>query len=184
MSAPKPRPWRGLRVLPCLLALACSQGGKSASTVAAEGTGRDVIDAWLLCQDCTDGELDSLTALGKLQPEVVESLGTDLLSGPAPARRKNIEQQLARTFTADTAYEHAAGVTSTLSSTDFVSLYAENYVAVYRAHAAMALAAIGGSRAGLVLDSAIARQLRPGSDSLRPDVRTAVKSARDTLWEP
>lgn len=184
MSAPKQRPWRGLRVLPCLLALACGQEEKPASTVAPEGTGRHAVDAWLLCQDCTDGELDSLTALGKLHPEVVETLGTDLLSGPAPARRANIEQQLERTFTADTAYEHAAGVTSTLSSTDFVSLYADNYVAVYRAHAAMALAAIGGSRAGLVLDSAVAGQLRPGSDSLRPDVLTAVKAARDNLWEP
>ena len=48
------------------------------------GSGRKGFDAWLLRQDCTDGELDSLTALGNLHPAVVESLSTDLLAGPWP----------------------------------------------------------------------------------------------------
>ena len=79
------------------------------------------------------------------------------------------------------AYENAAGVASALSSTDFISLYVENYVAVYRTHAAIALAAgpeprtcwIPRSRANCVLVR------RP-----EPDAQEAVKSVRDTLWAP
>lgn len=184
MTAPKPRRCRARRWLPCLVALAFTQGGCNGPSVLPVGSGRERIDAWLLCQDCTDGELDSLTALGNLHPAVVESLSTDLLAGPSATRRSNIEQQVHLSFDADTAYEHSEGAASTISSADYVALYTGNYVAVYRARAAVALAAIGGPRAGTALDSAIADQLRPGSDSLRPDVKQTVIEVKDTLWEP
>ena len=184
MSAPRPRRGRARGWLPCLLALALTQGGCNGQNVLPVASGRERIDAWLLCQDCTDGELDSLTALGNLHPAVVESLSTDLLAGPSATRRSNIQQQVDLSFDADTAYEHSVGAATTISSADYVALYTGNYVAVYRARAAVALAAIGGPRAGTALDSAIADQLRPGSDSLRPDVKQTVVDVKDTLWEP
>lgn len=144
---------------------------------------RAVIDPWLLCQECTDGELDSLTALGKLVPETVESLSTDLLAGPAPTRLANIKQQLEESFSEDTAYENSNGGTPRMSSADYVQLYAGNYVAVYRARAAVGLAGIGGGRAGAALDSAIAGQVRPPSEPLRPDVQRAAEAAKDTLYQ-
>ena len=166
----------------CAMALGFAQCAGPA--VVPAGSSRDRIDAWLLCYDCIDGELDSLTVDGRVHPAVVESLSTDLLSGPAPVRRSNVEQQLVRSFSADTAYEVAAGLAPSITRADYISLYLGNYVAVYRAHAGIALSAIGGSRAKTALDSAVAGKVRPGSDPLRPDVAEAVKAARDTLWAP
>jgi hypothetical protein len=171
-----------LRALPWLLAVACSQGGGGGQAASPGVADRDVIDPWLLCHDCTDGELDTLTVVGRLRPAVVESLSTDLLGGPAPGRRDNIELQIEQSFATDTAYENSLGIAPPVTAPDYVSQYAENYVAVYRAHAGVALAAIGGARAKTALDSAVAGGLRPGSAPLRPDVQEAVKSARDTLW--
>jgi hypothetical protein len=174
----------GLACVLCLVVLGCGDCQDNKALVVAGQNVREIIDPWLLCHDCTDGELDSLTALGKLVPETVESLSTDLLAGPSATRRANIEQQLEESFTEDTAYEASTGVTPTISSTEYVRLYASNYVAVYRARAGVALARIGGVRAGAALDSAIADQLRSASEPLRADVKKAVKSARDSLWAP
>jgi hypothetical protein len=166
----------------CLVALAC---GDNSQTINPAGVHREILDAWLLCHDCTDGELDSLAAFGKQYPvAVVESLSTDLLAGPSSGRRANIDQQLEKSFTEDTAYEGATGGTVTMLSAEFIQVYSGNYVAVYRARAAIGLGRIGGDRARATLDSAIAGHLRPLSDSLRPDVRVAVRFARDSLWAP
>jgi hypothetical protein len=173
-----------LELVLCLVTLACGQGGSNQETIAPSGHGRETIDAWLLCQECSDGELDSLTALGKLLPATVESLSTDLLAGPSPDRRANIEQQLRASFTEDSVDELTADVAPTISSVEYIQVYKGNYVAVYRARAAIALGKIGGTRAGTALDSAIAGRLRPSSDSLRPDVKADVKYARDQLWAP
>jgi hypothetical protein len=180
MSASRPRPRRAWGVLPCLLLWACNQDVPAVAVVGV----RHIIDPWLLCHDCTDGELDSVAEFGKVNPAVAETLSTDLLYGPVPARRQNIEQQLQHTFDGDTAFEMAAGVSPSISSVDYIQLYAGNYVAVYRARAAIALAAIGGGRAGAALDSAIAGQLRPGSDPLRPDVTATATAVKDTVWSP
>jgi hypothetical protein len=174
------RPSR-LHALPWLLVLACIQS----STPPAASVGlsdREVIDPWLLCQDCTDGELDTVTAAGKLRPTVVETLSTDLLAGPSATRRTNIRAQVEQSFDRDTAYTNAAGLTPNFASVDYIELYEDNYVAVFRTHAGIALAAIGGPRAKTALDSAVTGALRPGSDPLRGDVQQAVTAARDTLW--
>lgn len=174
MSAPK------LRGLLCLLALAFNQCGGPG--VVPTGSSRERIDRWLLCYDCTDGELDSLTEDGRAHPAVVESLSTDLLAGPSARRGNNIRQQLVQSYAVDTAYEIAAGLVPAITLPDYITLYSSNYVAVYRAHAGIALAVIGGARALTALDSAVAGHLRPASPPLRPDVTEAVKAARDTLW--
>jgi hypothetical protein len=168
----------------CLVALGCGGSQNQQAPINPGQNNRATIDAWLLCHECTDGELESLTALGKLLPAAVESLSTDLLAGPSAARRKFIEKQLLASFTEDSVDELTAGVTPTISSVDYIQVYKGNYVAVYRARAAIALGKIGGTRAGTALDSAIAGQLRPSSDSLRPDVKADVKYAKDQLWAP
>jgi hypothetical protein len=152
--------------------------------VAPGGSSRERIDAWLLCHDCTDGELDSLRADGRAHAAVVESLSTDLLLGPSPGRRANIGQQLEQSYAVDTAYEIAAGLVPDMTLPDYVTRFTDNYVAVYRAHAGIALAAVGGARAKTALDSAVSGQLRPGSDPIRVDAGEAIKAARDTLWAP
>jgi hypothetical protein len=165
-----------------LVALGCGPG--QSNPLGGGQNQRPIVDAWLLCYDCTNGEIDSVTAVGKLQPETVETLSTDLLTGPSSSRLSNIEQQLRASFTQDSAYEIEAGLTPPLSSTSYIRLYLGNYVAVYRARAGVALGKIGGARAGTVLDSAIAGQLRPPYEPLRSDVKDAVKAARDSLWSP
>ena len=147
------------------------------------GSGRERIDAWLLCQDCTDGELDSLTALGNLHPAVVESLSTDLLAGPSATRRSNIEQQVHLSFDADTAYEHSGGRFHHFVGGLRRAVYGELCRRVPRPRR-RGSGRHRGARAGTALDSAIADQLRPGSDSLRPDVKQTVIEVKDTLWEP
>jgi hypothetical protein len=176
---------RALKLALCLSTLACPQVGNNQATIAQGGNVRETIDAWLLCQECTDGELDSLVALETLLPgATVDNLSTDLLAGPSSTRRTNIEQQLAGSFAEDSAYDVAEGVTPTLSSVDYIQIYRGNYVAVYRSRAAIALGRIGGARAGAALDSAVAGQLRQSSDSLRSDVKQDVQFARDSLWTP
>src|SRR6266496_3162209 len=45
-----------LELVLCLVALAC--GGNNQEPIAPGGHVRETIDAWLLCHECTDGELD------------------------------------------------------------------------------------------------------------------------------
>lgn len=89
------------------------------------------IDRWLLCDECNNGERDTVRAIGG---KAVHTLDQALI-GPSPGRVKNIEAQARQTHGAlpDTAA--------------YVADLRANYVALYQRRAAISLGDIGGSRA-------------------------------------
>jgi hypothetical protein len=149
---------------------------------------RTVIDAWLLCEECVDGELAAVLAAGgdsTTRAAAVEHLSAALLAGPSPSRVDNLRQQYLESFEADSVYGLTVlGVAPVTNSPDYVAHYLDNFIAGFRARAALALARIGGRRAQTVLDSALADRLRDPDDSLRADVLSSLRFARDSLLIP
>jgi hypothetical protein len=149
---------------------------------------RTVVDAWLLCEECVDGELAAVLARGAdstTRAVAVDHLSAALLAGPSPTRIANLRQQYLESFEADSVYgQTVLGVAPLANSPDYVAHYLDNFIAVFRARAALALARIGGPRAQAVLDSALADRLRDPDDSLRVDVLASLRFARDSLLIP
>jgi len=145
-----------------------------------------LVDAWLHCIECVDGEADSLRALGqRKQWALSRRLREDLLAGPSPERRYHIQQQFRRTWHSvqDYASRHPDDHLSALQvdEADYVRTYLDNYLATYRVRAATALARVAGHDAVAALDAALQGELTTQGDSLRADVRTALQFARDSI---
>lgn len=178
---------RHLATLAFLSALSAC-GGARAATVRTPADPRGVIDAWLLCEECVDGELAAVLALGSgpgTRGAAVEQLSEGLLAGPSPARVANVRQQFLESFEADSAYGMTVlGVPPVTTLAAYMDHYLENFIAVFRARSAIALARIGGPRARATLDSAIAGGLRDPDAPLREDVRASLMFARDSLLAP
>lgn len=124
---------------------------------------------WLECEECTEGELEALTAFGR---EVVPMLAKTLVQGPAPASRELLRRDLVRRYHELQRYAatHPEEGLGDLTESEFVDLYLGNYVALYRVRAAQALGAIGGPEAERTLQSALQMELRK-------DVAAAVREA-------
>lgn len=143
------------------------------------------VDAWLHCIECSDGEADSLLALGRRKAgPLFKRLRTDLLAGPSPGRRHNVQEQFRRTYQAMQTYasDHPddVSVLGTVEA-DFVRGYLENYLSSYRLRAGIGLVRVAGTAAMPVLDSAIQGHLTTPSDTLRDDVKSALLFARDSM---
>jgi hypothetical protein len=114
------------RVLPALvvamLAMAACNG---AAPTPAE---RRTVEEWLLCEECSDGELDSVLALGDRAVPLLK----DALEGPPDDRRANMRQQ------SEAMWRGLQDTTAVLLPT-FVARYDSNYVASYQTRAAVAL---------------------------------------------
>lgn len=163
-----------------LLAAACGEWASNRTLTPEE---RRTVDAWLVCEDCMDGELDSVLALAARKRRVtLDALTRDLLAGPAPERRNHIERQLAGTYLRIRTYasDHH-GAPPALDSARFVSLFRDNTVDLYRKRAALALARVDGVAALPVLDSVRDGHYLPPGDSIRPDVAAAVSRLIDQL---
>lgn len=140
---------------------------------------RLIIDRWLTCVECSDGELDSLRRLAIRLPTVVDTLHQDLFNGPSPARRANLTRQLDATYARlDSLARREKAERLTRSQTEFVQHYLRNMLDIYQGQAARGLGGIGGRRAAAVLDSALSlprgtftpvvlRQIRIARDSIR-----------------
>jgi hypothetical protein len=115
----------------------------------------DIIERWLLCEECIAGERDSVARLGD---RAVADLA-NRLRGPAPMARDVMWRRIQASYIPDSA----------LTRDDYVGLMLENFVALYQKRAASGLSAIGTERAIEVLrnarDSADARLYR--SDVVR-----------------
>lgn len=174
MSPRGPRRWSGRLglLLAVLMGAACRP----------EQVDRPTVNAWLTCVECSDGELDSLRALAARAPATVDTLRTDLLQGPSAAQRGRLTQQLTTTYQRLAAL--GAGVPAVVplpfSQGEFVALYLDKMVAIYRGRAAHALGAIGGVRARAVLDSA----LQLPTSTFPPDLLARIQFARDSLLGP
>jgi len=146
------------------------------------------IDAWLLCEECTDGELAAVLALGAdsaTRQPAIESLVGGLLAGPSRRQIANVRQQFMESFQEDSIYAATVlGTAPVTGSAEYVDHYLGNFIALYRTRAALALARIRGRRATAALDSALAGRLRDPDDSLRRDVVASLRFARDSLAGP
>ena len=120
---------------------------------------------WLLCEECREGELDSVVALGD---KVTAALG-EAVKGPPVAGRENIQRQAEATF--------ARLASPPLQRQVYVQHFVDNYVATYQSRAGVALGLIGTPRAHAALVEAV------GNDSIpyRDDVRRILSAAAQVL---
>jgi hypothetical protein len=145
------------------------------------------IYSWLQCEECIDGELAAVKALGsgaRTGKATVDSLSDDLLAGPSAERRENVARQFVASFLEDSAHADSAGTRLPVGSIEYAQYYQYNFVNLYRVRAAIALAEIGGPKATAVLDSAVARHSRTPGDTLRGDAQLVVQHARDSILGP
>jgi len=122
------------------------------------------VQRWLLCDECTEGELDSVVALGDRGVKALEAA----LKGPPKKGRENMELQ------AKAMFARIPG--PTISMQKYVDHYLDNYEATYQSRAAIALARINSPRSRAVLLDALRR------DSLyRHDVRRVLGRSRGAV---
>lgn len=147
-----------------------------------EPVDRAVLNAWLTCVECTDGELDSVQALARRAPATVDTLQKDLLQGPSPFQRDQLTVQMQTSYQRLATYNANDPTSDSLgfSQAEFVARYLGNVVMIYQGRAAYGLGAIGGIRARQALDSAL--QFSP--DSFPPNVWAQIHFARDSLIGP
>lgn len=104
---------------------------------------RNTVQRWLLCEECVEGERDSVVALGD---NVVKALD-EALHGPPASGRANIRKQAEAMFARIPA--------PPLPQAAYVEHYVDNYVATYQSRAAIALGLIDTPRARAVLLEAV-----------------------------
>jgi hypothetical protein len=142
---------------------------------------RERVLRWLQCEECTEGELDSVRSLGS-KPETVDTLSEDLLAGPADYRRANVKEQFESLYTDDSLDAVSEGSQPSLTRAEYVNEYLDNFINLYRVRAARALAEIGGPKAKAVLDSAVSGYARTPGDTLRADAQRRVLYVRDSIY--
>jgi len=130
-------------------------------------TNRDqqVLETWLLCEECRSPELDSLIVPQRRDRAV--KLLANALEGPRPDRMRNIGLQAAQT------YQRLVLTSGPLPITreQYVAHFVANYEADYESHAALALGKIATPEAALALRQALALAWH------RPDVLNAIRTA-------
>lgn len=132
------------------------------------GAAREALIEWLECEECTEGQLESVVEFGNI---LTPSLAATLREGPAPASRELLRRALDRRYDELLAYRKAHPERIALSDRDtFVGQYMENFDALYRVRAARALAAIGTPEARRALEEA-------SRGDFRSDVRTVLEES-------
>ncbi len=157
-------------------------GGLAATACQPPTTDRPVLDAWLTCTECSDGELDSVKAVAARLPGTIDTLREDLLHGPSATRRGRLVQQLQATYQELVTHNANNPTAAPLPFTqvEFVNRYLDGMVAIYQGRAAYALGAIGTTPARQALDSALHFPV----DSFSPGVLARIHYARDRLIGP
>ncbi|MDX1394748.1 MAG: hypothetical protein R3195_10155 [Gemmatimonadota bacterium] len=108
------------------------------------------IDPWLLCEECVDGERESVVSLGE---DAIPWMA-DALRGPSPRRVSNIRLQAAESYARLVAATPSGDPGRT--QTQYVDHYTDNYVATFQSRAAKALGDIGTDAALDTLRTALA----------------------------
>lgn len=133
---------------------------------AAEAS--STIIAWLECEECTDGELEAVVKLGKI---AMPSLIASLREGPSPASRELLHRHLITSYKKLKEYEKTHPEAKVpIGEEEYMKTYMDNYIALYQARAAIALAAIGGKDAAKAMEEAL-------KTPIRDDVKAVVKES-------
>jgi len=142
---------------------------------------RVVLDRWLECVECNQGELTAVLARGA---PVLPPLRQVLLQGPDSTKLRVVEDYLAQRAqriqdSVPLPPIHPPPHHGQLNADAqlYVDTFLSNYTAVVERRAALALAKIGGPEAKVALQQASAL-------NLRSDVHDFVVYARDSLWVP
>lgn len=126
---------------------------------------KETVRRWLLCEECLEGEQDSVLALG--ERAVGELRGA--LQGPRLKRQAYIRRQ--------TEAMHARITPGRIGQQAYVQHFVGNYVATYQSRAALALARLNTPKAHAGLLYALFHE-----EHYRPDVRRVLgETARITL---
>ena len=117
-----PRFGRSVSLVTLVLVAGCSLVTRFSRLTSEE---RDTIDYWLFCEECTDGELDSVLSLASRKPSATtDTLVNDLLQGPSATRRDNLRMQLAKSYSRLADYTGQRGGPSVpLDQAAYVTLF-------------------------------------------------------------
>jgi len=152
------------------LAVAACGGGPTARVRAADPVAaQTALRNWLECEECWEGELAAVVALGD---EGVPSLAATLREGMSPAARARLERQLAERYDERAAWaETHPGTRPAMTREEFVAHHVRNRDALYRVRSVRALARIRTPAALLVLREELERTQHEG---LREEIRKAL----------
>jgi hypothetical protein len=121
------------------------------------------IIAWLQCDDCVDGELDTLT---NFNTSAVDPL-IDKLEGPSLEELQNYHEHLTESFNSIRNYLFAHSIDSIdLSRSDYFEMYLSNFNATYQLRSALALGSIGDPKGEIAMRD----MLNNDFQQLRPEV--------------
>jgi hypothetical protein len=135
-----------------------TEGPRPSLSQEASAEARRTIIQWLECEECTEGELDSVLALGRV---AVPTLAATLIDGPAPARLEEQRQHLLALYRRQVEYARShPRAAPTMSESQYMAVYAGNLLARYRTRSAIALERIGGPTAAEALQRALTLPLR------------------------
>ena len=126
----------------------------------------DPIGRWMECEECDEGELQAVVAMGS---GAVQALSSHLIQGPPADRLEALDATLRA------SHARIAGTEGAESQAAFLERYRGNYVAKYQSRAAQALGAIRSPdalRALAQVDTASARI------EVREAVRVALQPSR------
>ena len=152
------------------LAAAVCAGDPAGADPVAEQT---ALRNWLECEECWDGELKAVVALGDA---VVPSLAATLRGGMSPAARARLSRQLAERYDARVAWAETHPETRpTLTREEYVAHHVGNRDALYKVRAVRALGAIGTPKALLALREELGRTEHEG---IREEIRRVFGAAR------
>jgi hypothetical protein len=161
------------------LASGCSaqEEGRSPQQAVAQLTPQEATEArrtivrWLECEECDGGELEAVVELG---PAAIPTLAAVLRQGPSPAARESARLSLEASYAELEAHAAENPRDSVpVGRDEYVTMFLDNYEALYRIRAATALGAIGGPDAEAAL--------RDAPRGARADVSQAVSAALDSL---
>ena len=127
-----------------------------------------VIEKWLSCEECSNGELQALVQIG--QP-AVGPLATALRNGPPQTLRDERRRQLSAKYRASVEYARTHPDSPVPMSEDqYIRRHMDNLVLLYQIRAATGLGFVGGPDARRELTQAL-------SLPLPPDVLVAIRQA-------
>jgi len=147
--------------------LACCFGLVAAAAGVGGETGQDAADAvgaWLNCEECEDGELNAVLALGDT---ALPSLRQALLQGPSAAELEEARSHLMASYDGILPYWPAESGSPPPTRDEYVRMYLSNLVARYQKRAMIALETLGGRQAIQALEEALREELR---DDVRREI--------------